>query len=132
MGSNRQLADQDAHAAYLNTIRWYVSGDTAYANTAMNILNAWAKTVNQVPSGTDIPGLIGIPIQDFALAGEVLRTYPGWSAADFAAYQEYVHQLSLSRGEHVSHHAQRHLHQPLLGELGCREYRSAHCHGRAG
>ena len=87
MGSNRQLADQDAHAAYLNAIRWYISGDTAYANTAMNILNAWAATVNQVPTGNNTPGLVAIPIQDFALAGEVLRIYPGWSAADFATFQ---------------------------------------------
>src|SRR5438046_10207320 len=27
MGSNRQRADADAHAAYLNAIRWYISGD---------------------------------------------------------------------------------------------------------
>src|SRR6266699_6668488 len=27
MGSSRQNADQDAHAAYLNAIRWYISGD---------------------------------------------------------------------------------------------------------
>ena len=87
MGSDRQLADQDAHAAYLNAIRWYISGDMAYANTAMNILNAWAATVNQVPTGNNTPGLVAIPIQDFALAGEVMRIYPGWSAADFAAFQ---------------------------------------------
>lgn len=87
MGSNRQLADQDAHAAYLNAIRWYISGDKAYADTSMNILNAWARTVNQIPSGDNTPGLVAIPIQDFALAGEVLRIFPGWSASDFAAFQ---------------------------------------------
>ena len=87
IGSNRQRADQDAHAAYLNAIRWYISGDTTYADTAVRILNKYAYTVNQVPTGTDIPGLIGIAIQDFALAGEVLRIYPGWAAADFAQFQ---------------------------------------------
>ena len=87
MGSSRQNADLDAHAAYLNAIRWRVSGDTAYADEAMSILNAWASKVNQVPTGTDIPGLIGIPIQDFALAGETLRGYSGWTDAQFAAFQ---------------------------------------------
>lgn len=87
MGSSRQRADQDAHAAYLNAIRWYISGDTSYADTAVKILNKYAYTVNQVPSGTDIPGLIGIAIQDFALAGEVLRIYPGWASADFAQFK---------------------------------------------
>src|SRR6266702_5836519 len=87
MGGSRQRADQDAHAAYLNAIRWYISGDTSYADCAVRILNAWSSMVNQVPTGTDIPGLIGIPIQDFALAAEVLRVYPGWAAADIANFK---------------------------------------------
>jgi regulation of enolase protein 1 (concanavalin A-like superfamily) len=89
MGANRQRADQDAHAAYLNAIRWYISGDTSYATTSMNILNAWAATVNQIPTAPapDVYGLQAIPIQDFALAGEVLRIYPGWSAADITAFK---------------------------------------------
>jgi len=87
MGSSRQNADMDAHAAYLDALRWYISGDANYANKATNILNAWAKSVNQEPSGTDIPGLSGIPIFDFALAAEVLRVYPGWTGSDFAQFQ---------------------------------------------
>ncbi|GGA98297.1 cellulose binding domain-containing protein [Puia dinghuensis] len=87
MGSSRQRADQDAHAAYLNALRWYISGDTTYAHRAVLICNGWSAAVNQVPTGTDIPGLIGIPIFDFALAGEVLRIYPGWDSASFARYK---------------------------------------------
>lgn len=83
MGVSRQRADEDAHAAYLNTLRWYVSGDTNYAECAVRICNAWSATVNQVPTGRDMPGLIGIPIFHFGLAGELLRIYPGWKPADF-------------------------------------------------
>ena len=87
MGANRQRADQDAHAAYLNAIRWYISGDTSYADCAVRILNAWAAAVNQVPTAPapDVYGLQAIPMQDFALAAEVLRLYPGWAAADITA-----------------------------------------------
>lgn len=85
MGSSRQNADLDAHAAYLNALRWYISGDVNYANKATNILNSWSAAVNQVPSGTDVPGLMGIAIAHFAEAGELLRIYPGWSAAGFEA-----------------------------------------------
>src|SRR5438309_4102614 len=56
MGS-RQQASRDAHAAYLNTIRWYISGDTRHAECAIRICNAWASTVNQAPAGADVPGL---------------------------------------------------------------------------
>src|SRR5690348_9690543 len=86
MGASRQNADLDAHAAYLNALRWYISGEVGYANKATNILTAWATAVNQRPSGTDIPGLIGIPIFDFAMAGEVLRAYPGWRTEHFDAF----------------------------------------------
>jgi autotransporter-associated beta strand protein len=87
MGANRQRADADAHAAYLNAIRWYISGDTSYADCAVRICNAWSSSVNQVPSNT---GLVGIPIFDFALAAEVLRIYGGWSASDFARFQNMM------------------------------------------
>lgn len=90
LGGNRQRADADAHAAYLNAIRWYISGDTSYAACAVRICNAWSSTVNQVPTGTDIPGLSGISIFDFALAAEVLRIYPGWVSADFTRFKSMM------------------------------------------
>ncbi len=90
MGVNRQRADANAHAAYLNTIRWYISGDTTYAACAVRICNAWSSAVNQVPTGTDIPGLIGIAIFDFALAAEVLRIYPGWDTAAFSRFKNMM------------------------------------------
>jgi hypothetical protein len=86
LGDSRQRADLDAHAAYLNALRWYISGDTNHAECAVRICNAWSAVVNQVPTGNDIPGLSGIPIFDFALAGELLRVYPGWQAKDFSSF----------------------------------------------
>jgi hypothetical protein len=86
MGESRQRADADAHAAYLNTLRWYISGDTNFAECAVRICNDWSAAVNQAPTGEDIPGLSGIPIFDFALAGELLRIYPGWQRQDFNRY----------------------------------------------
>lgn len=88
--ANRQNADADAHAVYLNTIRWYISGDVNFANTATNILNKWASTVttNMETGG----GLSSLPTMSFALAGELLRTYPGWQAVDFAAFTNMMVQ----------------------------------------
>jgi hypothetical protein len=81
MGS-RQRAQDDATAAYLNALRWTISGEKEHAECAVRILNDWAATVKEPPRGPDQPGLSGIPIGSFAIAAEVLRTYPGWSAAD--------------------------------------------------
>ncbi|MEK7951431.1 alginate lyase family protein [Luteolibacter soli] len=80
--ASRQRAQDDATAAYLNALRWVISGEKDHAECAVRILNGWASTVNELPKGPDQPGLSGIPIGSFALAAEVLRTYPGWSAAD--------------------------------------------------
>ena len=90
MGVSRQRAQNDATSAYLNAIRWYVSGDTSFADCAVRNLNSWSATVNQLPHGVDQPGLGGIPIGNFALAAEVLRTYPGWSADDQAGFKHML------------------------------------------
>jgi hypothetical protein len=88
--SSRQVASRDAHAAYLNTIRWYISGDNRYADCAIRICNAWSSTVNQVASGNDTPGLSGIPIGEFALVGELLRVCPRWQPEDFARFKNMM------------------------------------------
>lgn len=90
MGVSRQRASADAVAAYLNALRWYISGDTSYAACSRKILNAWAYTVNQVPSGHDVPGLMGIAVYEFAVAAEILRLYPNWSQADFNQFKNMM------------------------------------------
>lgn len=90
MGTSRQRASADAVAAYLNALRWYISGDTSYAACSRKILNAWAYAVNQVPSGQDIPGLMGIATYEFAVAGEILRLYPNWSPVDFNQFKNMM------------------------------------------
>ncbi|MVT08799.1 LamG-like jellyroll fold domain-containing protein [Chitinophaga tropicalis] len=79
----RQQAAKDATAAYFNALEWYISGDTAYANCAMRILNAWSGSVNQVVSGE----LFQIPICLMVQAAEILRIYPGWTSADFSRFK---------------------------------------------
>src|SRR4051812_8311479 len=90
MGVSRQRASRDAHAVYLNTIRWYVSGDERFADCAIRICNEWSAAVNQVPAGQDVPGLGGIPIAEFALAGEVLRICPRWQPQDFDRFKRMM------------------------------------------
>lgn len=98
MGDSRQKASVDAHAAYLNAIRWYVSGDEAYARCAINICNRWSETVNQVPRARQDQGLLGIPIGEFAMAAEVLRVCPLWEKNDFERFKammvKYLYPVS--------------------------------------
>jgi hypothetical protein len=88
--ASRQRAQDDANAAYLNSLRWIISGDTAPADCAVRILNAWSETVNEIPKGNDQPGLSGIPIGTFGIAAELLRSYSGWCAADQTRFKRML------------------------------------------
>ena len=110
MGVSRQKASIDAHAAYLNAIRWYISGDESYARCAINICNAWSAAVNQVPRARQDQGLLGIPIGDFAMAAEVLRVCPLWKPADFERFKhmmtEYLYPVC---HDFLLHHSGRNM-----------------------
>jgi len=82
---------QDAAAAYQNALRYVISGDTSYANCAVNILNAWASTLTQIdPCCSDHALLAGIQGYQFAGAAELLRNYSGWSATSFNAFKQWM------------------------------------------
>ena len=85
----------DSDAAYTQALLWYYSGNTAYAVTAKNILNAWASTMTGIdfdqPRYPDTNGQVyangqlfgGWAGTKFIRAAEILRyTYSGWTAAD--------------------------------------------------
>jgi fibronectin type 3 domain-containing protein len=98
--NQRQNMNRDAQAAYLNALRWYISGDVAHAEKAVSIYMAYANTVNQIPSGgnTDILGLGGIGFTAMAMGAEIMRLYEGWAPADFEKFKfmmkEYFYPVS--------------------------------------
>ena len=92
MSRSRQAASRDAHAAYLNFIRWYVSGEQAHADAAIRICNEWSAAVNQVSSGNDTPGLSGIYAAEFAMVGELLRVCPDWRPADQERFKKMLRE----------------------------------------
>jgi len=85
-GLGRQRSSADAHAAYLNFIRWYVSGDRQYADCTIRICNDWSAAETESP----LPGLTGIPIGEFAMVGELLRCCPFWQAEDQERFKEMM------------------------------------------
>ena len=89
----------DVAAAYACAVRWKVSGNTAYADKAVQILNAWSSTLTGVfgVSGTnsDFDGILmaGFQGYQFANAGEIMRTYPGWAVDDLARFKAMMVNL---------------------------------------
>lgn len=80
----------DIAAAYADGLDWKISGDTSKADAAVRILNAWSGVLVQITGTSDKYLASGIYGYEIANAGEILRTYPGWSAKDFKRFQEMM------------------------------------------
>lgn len=97
--SNYTALMYDAAACYQLALRYRLSGDGRYAQTAVKILNAWAAKckgilrmdgyVDRIPD----PNLYLINIQAYQLANaaELLRDYEGWQTVDFQKFQQWMY-----------------------------------------
>jgi hypothetical protein len=73
----------DIHAAYQNALRYHVSGDSAHADTAVAILNAWSAKLTKVFGSADrflAAGLYGYQI---ANAAELVRDHKDFQLERF-------------------------------------------------
>lgn len=73
----------DAAAAYALAVRWKVSNETAYADTAVDILNQWAQTLTTINGTGDKYLASGIYGYQLANAAEIVRDYSGWDIGSF-------------------------------------------------
>lgn len=87
---NYSRAFNDAAAAYQLALRWKVSGESQYAQAAVNVLNAWASTCERISGDSNAALAAGIYGYQFAAAAELLRDYPGWKAEDFTVYKKWM------------------------------------------
>lgn len=97
-GENFRNMVEQMLRAYQCALRWKVSGDTAYADAAVAYLDAWSSTMTTLTGNADRFLAAGIYGYQWANAGEIMRSYPGWSAAGLARFQtlmlEVFHPLS--------------------------------------
>lgn len=84
--NNYTRSQEDAQAIYDLTLRYRVSGDAAYADKAVAIMDAWSSTLTGINGDTNAALCAGICGYLFAIAGEALRGYDGWSAESQSAY----------------------------------------------
>jgi len=80
----------DVAAAYQSALQWKVTGKTAYADQSIRIMNAWSSTLTTITGDADRFLAAGIYGYEFANAGEIMRTYSGWAASDFARFQNMM------------------------------------------
>lgn len=80
----------DAAAAYALALRWKITGDDAYAQHAIDVLNAWSRTLTMIGGSSDKFLASGIYGYQLANAGEILRTSQLWRADDFQRFQSMM------------------------------------------
>lgn len=89
-GENYSRLFNDIAAAYQTALRWKITGDVAYANKSIAIMNTWSATLKYVTGNADRFLAAGIYGYEFANAAEIMRSYSGWAAADFARFQDMM------------------------------------------
>jgi len=87
---NYANAMRDAASAYQMALLWQLSGDNAYADAVVRILNAWTNTCVLVTGNTNKLLAAGAQGYTFAAAGEIVRNYQGWNANDFNKYKTWM------------------------------------------
>ncbi|KAF5020211.1 hypothetical protein F66182_7776 [Fusarium sp. NRRL 66182] len=74
-GQNGELLWHDAAAAFNLALRWKISGEDQYAETASGILTAWADKLEVLSGGDDAYLTAGLQGYQLANAAELLRDY---------------------------------------------------------
>ncbi len=87
--NNYTRSQQDAQSIYELALRWKLTGDTTYADHAVQIANVWSGLLG-VTGDTNQSLAAGICGYLFATGGEILSTYPGWAAAEKQAYKDMM------------------------------------------
>lgn len=95
-----QEAMNDAAAAYQMALLWKLTGDSKYADASVKVMNDWVKTCKGIKSN-DANQMLAAGAQGytFANAGEIMRSYEGWSATDFAKFKEWMLDVFASKNE---------------------------------
>ncbi|MCD0487637.1 alginate lyase family protein [Pedobacter sp. MC2016-14] len=76
------IYDTDANAAHQNAVMWTITGEKAYAEKAIEIVNAWASSLKSI-TGRDAVLMAGLGPFKMVNAAELLRyTNSGWKEKD--------------------------------------------------
>ncbi|HEX9841975.1 MAG TPA: alginate lyase family protein, partial [bacterium] len=94
--NNYTRSQQDAQAIYQLSLRWKLTGNTAYADRAVQIANVWSSLIG-ITGDSNASLAAGICGYLFATGGEILSTYPGWPEAEKQAYKDMMMRVFYPR-----------------------------------
>jgi hypothetical protein len=80
----------DAAAAYHNAVMWYITGNVAYANKAIQLINGWSSTMTSI-TGSDASLAASLDGFCWVNAAEILRySNSGWAATDITRCENWL------------------------------------------
>ncbi len=83
--------EADSEAAYAQALLWSITGNAAYAENAVKIMNAWSSTLTGGHTNAHGPVQASWTGDVFPRAAEIIRyTYKGWADADIARFQNML------------------------------------------
>lgn len=89
----------DCGAAYQNALLWYLTGDPAHANKAIQILNAWSSCCTNM-TGSDRRLAAGLQGFKFITAAELIRyTGTSWSQAEINTCSNFIRTVILPQNQ---------------------------------
>jgi hypothetical protein len=89
LGCKNEQADSEA--AYAQALLWYITGNRAYAENAVKIMNAWSGTLMGGHTNANGPVQASWTGDVWPRAAEIIRyTYKGWPDADVARFQNML------------------------------------------
>ena len=87
--TNLSAFESDSRAAYYNALQWSITGDSRYADKAVEIFNAWTGLTYLQHTGTR--ALTSCLIYQMVEAAEIIKsTYSGWAANDIQAFKDML------------------------------------------
>jgi fibronectin type 3 domain-containing protein len=87
--------ENDCGAAYQNALLWYLTGNPAHANKAIQILDAWSGTLTNI-NGSDARLTAGLQGHKFIAAAEIIRhTGAPWSPAQVNTCSQFIRNVLL-------------------------------------
>jgi hypothetical protein len=92
---NGEALWHDAAAAFNLALRWKISGDDQYADTASNILVAWADKLEILSGGDEAYLTAGLQGYELANAAELLRDYKPFVQKGFSSVVGMLNEVFL-------------------------------------
>ncbi|WP_311946998.1 alginate lyase family protein [Mucilaginibacter terrae] len=89
----QSVYDTDANAAHHNAIMWSITGDKAYAEKAIEIINAWSSNLKSI-TGRDAVLMAGLGPFKMINAAEIIRySNAGWNEADIIKAEKHFKEV---------------------------------------